>query len=53
MEFLFIDESGDNGLVKGSSDFYILAGISIEDRYWKKYYWEIQNLRFQISKNMG
>ena len=25
MEFLFIDESGDNGLVKGSSDFYILA----------------------------
>ena len=53
MEFLFIDESGDNGLVKGSSDFYILAGISIEDQCWKKYYWEIQNLRFQIAKKYG
>jgi hypothetical protein len=37
-----MDESGDNGLVEGSSDFYILAGISIEDRYWKKYFWKIQ-----------
>jgi hypothetical protein len=36
MELLFVDESGDDGLAQGSTDFYILAGVSIEDRYWKE-----------------
>ena len=30
MEFLFIDESGDNGFAEGSTETFSLAGISIE-----------------------
>lgn len=48
-----MDESGDNGLVEGSTDFFILAGISIEDRHWKEYFWKIQDLRRQVSQRYG
>lgn len=53
MEILFIDESGDNGLSKGSTDFYILAGISFEDWRWKENFWKILEYRRQISQRYG
>lgn len=53
MEFLFIDESGDNGLAEGSTDFYILAGISIEASCWKECFWKILDLRRLISQKYG
>jgi len=41
MELLFIDESGDDGLVEKSSEFYILAGVAVEDIYWKENFWKL------------
>ncbi|MFH0774888.1 MAG: DUF3800 domain-containing protein [bacterium] len=53
MEFLFIDESGDNGLSENSTDHYILAGISFEDWQWKENFWKIIEHRRQISQKYG
>lgn len=53
MELLFIDESGDTGLRDNSSEYYILAGISLEDISWKEYFWKILNLRRIISQKYG
>jgi hypothetical protein len=53
MEFLFIDESGDNGLAEGSTEFYILAGISIASSHWKECFWKILDLRRLISQKYG
>ncbi len=53
MEILFIDESGDNGFSEGSTDYFVLAGISIESTYWKEYFWRLSNLKREISKRYG
>jgi hypothetical protein len=53
MEFLFIDDSGDNGFSEGSTEFLILAGISVESSYWKEYFWKIKELRQKISQKYG
>lgn len=53
MEFLYMDESGDNGLVEGSTDFYILAGVAIETNYLKELFWIILNFRQSISQRYG
>ncbi|MDY6994927.1 MAG: DUF3800 domain-containing protein [Pseudomonadota bacterium] len=53
MELLFIDESGDNGFAPGSTEFFILAGLSIEAIYWKEYFWKIRELKEEISKKYG
>jgi len=53
MELLYIDESGDNGLVKGSTDYYILAGISFEDTKWKENFWKIADFRKNITQQYG
>lgn len=41
MELLFMDESGDNGFASGSTEHFILAGISIGASDWKEYFWKI------------
>jgi hypothetical protein len=41
MEFLFVDESGDNGFSEGSTNTFTLAGIAIESNKWKEYLWKI------------
>lgn len=48
-----MDESGDNGLVEGSTDFYILAGVAIETNYLKQLFWKILNFRQSISQRYG
>lgn len=53
MELLFIDESGDYGLVEGGSEFYILAGVSVSDSSWKEFFWQIQQVRSQIAQRIG
>ncbi len=53
MELLYIDESGDNGFSPGSSEYFILAGLSIESHDWKNYYWKIKNLKQKISQKYG
>lgn len=45
MNLLFIDESGDNGLVEGCSEYYILAGVAVPAHHWKEYFWQIQEAR--------
>ncbi len=52
-ELLYMDESGDNGLVEGSTDFYILAGVSIKTRYSKELFWKILDFRKSITKKYG
>jgi Protein of unknown function (DUF3800) len=53
MEFLYIDESGDNGLVEGSTKFFILAGVAIEANYLKEFFWIMLNFRQSISQRYG
>ena len=53
MELLFIDESGDDGVVKGSSEFYILAGVAVEDIYWKETFWKLSNFRLLLFQKYG
>jgi hypothetical protein len=48
MELLFIDESGDDGLAEKSSEFYILAGVAVEDLYWKENFWKLFQFRQRI-----
>lgn len=45
MNILFIDESGDNGLIEGGSEYYVLAGIAVPAQNWKEYFWQIQETR--------
>jgi hypothetical protein len=33
MHFLYTDESGDNGFSTGSTEFFVLAGLSIESQF--------------------
>lgn len=53
MEFLYMDESGDNGLVEGSTDFYILVGVAIETNFIKELFWIILRFRQSISQKYG
>lgn len=53
MEFLYLDESGDNGLQEGSSEFYILAGVAIESCNLRAIYWQIIEFRKSITKRYG
>jgi hypothetical protein len=53
MELFFIDESGDNGFAPGSTEFFVLAGLSIEAIYWKEYFWKIAELKKEIAKKYG
>jgi hypothetical protein len=53
MELLYIDESGDNGFSPGSSEYFILAGLSIDSQNWKEYFWKIKNLKQKVSQKFG
>lgn len=53
MELMYLDESGDNGFSAGSSEYFILAGLSIESRNWKSCYWKIKELRYLLSQKYG
>ncbi len=53
MEFLYIDESGDGGLIEGSSDYYVLAGLSFDDWHWKENYWKVFDFKRQITQKYG
>ena len=53
MELLFIDESGDDGLAEKSSEFYILAGVAVEDIYWKESFWKLFQFRQTILQKYG
>lgn len=53
MEFLYVDESGDNGLQEGSTEYYILAGVAIESHYIRETYWQIIEFRKSITKRYG
>lgn len=48
-----MDESGDNGLVEGSTDFYILGGVAVETHYLKELFWKILDFRQSISQRYG
>ncbi|MDM8559578.1 DUF3800 domain-containing protein [Candidatus Parabeggiatoa sp. HSG14] len=53
MNFLYTDESGDNGFSTGSTELFVLAGLSVESQFWKEYFWKIKNLRQEIVKEYG
>jgi len=53
MELLFVDESGDDGVTEKSSPFYILAGVAVEDIYWKETFWKLSRFRLNILQKYG
>ena len=53
MELLFIDESGDNGLAPGSTEHFILAGISMQASHWKEFFWKVVAVKEDISRRYG
>lgn len=53
MELLYVDESGDDGLVERSSDFYILSGIAVNDYHWKETFWKLMQFRQELLRRYG
>jgi hypothetical protein len=51
MNLLFIDESGDYGLIEGCSKYFVLAGIALPAQHWKEYFWQIQETRRWIVQH--
>jgi len=53
MHLFYVDESGDNGFQVGSTDYFILAGVSIPATAWKATFWAFRELRQNIAKHYG
>jgi hypothetical protein len=51
MNLLFIDESGDYGLIEGGSKYFVLAGVALPAQNWKEYFWQIQEARRWIVQH--
>lgn len=53
MELLYVDESGDDGLAERSSNFYILAGVAVNDFHWKETFWKLMQFRQELLRQYG
>jgi hypothetical protein len=45
MYFIYADESGDTGLKKGGSSFFVISGIIIHESFWNEFFQKIVDLR--------
>lgn len=53
MQLLYLDESGDNGFAPGSTELFVIAGLSIESTRWKDMFWAIAELKREITRRHG
>lgn len=53
MEFLYVDESGDNGFKPGSSERFILAGVAVNASRWREMFWKVRGLKDEIFRRYG
>lgn len=50
---VYFDETGDDGLIKTSSDTFILTGIYMSSENWQKNYNQMQFLRKELKAKYG
>ncbi len=53
MYFLYVDESGDTGIVNSPSSFYILSGIVVHELEWHNTLEKIIDFRRCLRKDFG
>lgn len=53
MHILYVDESGDPGLHKYGSPYFILSGLIVADSEWNKYLSRLKKLRKSIKDRYG
>jgi hypothetical protein len=53
MHFIYLDESGDPGVVNSPTSFYILAGLSVHHSDWQALDQRIQSFRDMIEREYG
>ncbi len=50
---VYFDETGDDGLIKTSSDTFILTGIYMPSENWQRNYNQMQFLRKELKSKYG
>lgn len=50
---VYFDETGDDGIIKTSSDTFILTAIYMSSESWQKNYNQIQSLRKELKAKYG
>lgn len=53
MFIMYVDESGDSGIINGSSPHFILSGLIIDGNNWLKYLDELKKYRKELRKTYG
>lgn len=53
MHFMYVDESGDPGLHKYGSPYFILSGLLFPEEDWQKYLQRLKDLRKSFKERYG
>jgi len=53
MYLMYVDESGDSGLVNSPSRYYVLTGIVLHELRWNAYLDQIVDFRKRMRTNFG
>lgn len=53
MQFMYVDESGDPGLHKYGSPYFILSGLIFPEEDWQKYLQRLKEFRKSIKERYG
>jgi Protein of unknown function (DUF3800) len=50
MYLIYADESGDTGMKKGGTDFFVISGIIIHENHWNEIFQRFLDLRKNLSR---
>ena len=53
MFLLYVDESGDSGMVRSPSDYFVLTGLVIHELRWNEYLDRIVDYRKRMRNSFG
>jgi hypothetical protein len=53
MFLMYVDESGDTGMVASPTRYFILTGLVVHELRWKTYLDQIVDFRQRMSKQFG
>jgi len=53
MYMIYVDESGDDGLRPGGTDFFVISGVIIHESYWNEIFQRFLDLRRNLSRNFA
>lgn len=53
MYLLYADESGDPGLGRGGTDWFVITGVIVHESYWNETFTRFLDLRRNLSRRYG